>query len=257
MPDDGTALVSLLLGFLLVGARITGAFYFIPFPGGQQFSGQAKALLIIAITLSMYSFWPAVEVNHNAIGLIVSGILKEATVGVCMGLVVSLVIELLTFGFHLVGLQAGYTFASTVDPTSKADVTVMDTLGNLMGGLLFFTAGLHQEVIRAFAVSLKAHAAGSWTIGPGVIEPLVRLFQVMLSTGLRLALPVIAAMIMIDLALALIGRISSHLQLLSLSFPVKMLASLLMLAWLLSLIPSVFLEFAEKAFETVRQAIGA
>ncbi len=256
MPNDGTALTSYVLGFSLVAARVGGAFVFVPIPGLQQTSWVPKLLLILAITFSLFSLWPVVVADRNFIGLAVSGIAKEACVGLCLGLVVALTTEFVTFGFHLVGLQAGYSFATTIDPTSQADVTVLESLGKLLAGLLFFTLGLHREVIRAFAASLQAHPAGSWTVGPEVVEPVIRLFQVMLATGLRLALPLVASMVMIDIALGLIGRISNQVQLLHMSFPIKMLASLVLIAWIVSSLPGIFKEMAARVLNEVHTAIG-
>jgi flagellar biosynthetic protein FliR len=51
----------------------------------------------------------------------------------------------------------------------------------------------------------------------------------MFSFGLRLAMPVIGLMLLIDVALALLGRMQQQLQLLSLAFPIKMLAALVTL----------------------------
>jgi flagellar biosynthesis protein FliR len=58
-------------------------------------------------------------------------------------------------------------------------------------------------------------------------------------------------------ALALIGRVNSHLQLLHLAFPVKLAASLILVAWILITIPSVFSELAQHVLDVLRLAIGA
>ncbi len=257
MPNDASGLLALALGFLLVGARVTGAFYFVPFPGREQTNRLAKGVLIIAITACLFRFWPAPDPHRPIIGLIVTGVLKEAAIGICLGLVVSLVTECFSFCFHMVGLQAGYTYASTIDPTSHADVTVLESVGHLAAGLLFFSTGLYRSVIQAFASSLEAHPAGTWTLGPNVVEPVIRLFQAMLSAGLRLALPVLASMVMIDLALALLGRVSSHLQLILLAFPVKMLASLALICCVVTILPSIFGELALRVLNEVRRLVGA
>ena len=44
--------------------------------------------------------------------------------------------------------------------------------------------------------------------------------------ALRLALPVVALLLMVDVALALLGRLNQQLQLLALAFPAKMLTAL-------------------------------
>jgi flagellar biosynthetic protein FliR len=254
MPNE--PLTSYVVGFSLVAARVGGAFIFVPIPGLEQTSLPPKILLILAITFSLFSLWPVVDVGQGVIGLIVTGIAKEVCVGICLGLVVALTSEFVNFGFHLVGIQAGYSFATTIDPTSQADVTVLEALGRLLSGLLFFSLGLHHEVIRAFAASLQAHPAGMWTVGPSVIEPVIRLFQVMLATGLRLALPLIASMVMIDIALGLIGRISSQVHLLHMSFPIKMLASLLLISWIITALPSIFKDLAARVLHDMHAAIG-
>jgi flagellar biosynthetic protein FliR len=51
----------------------------------------------------------------------------------------------------------------------------------------------------------------------------------MFSFGLRLAMPVIGLMLLIDVSLALLGRMQQQLQLLSLAFPIKMLVALVTL----------------------------
>ena len=77
----------------------------------------------------------------------------------------------------------------------------------------------------------------------------------MFTTALRLALPVIAFLALIDIALALLGRINSQLQLLTLAFPVKMLVTLTMLAWLLVLFSAVYRSWGGHVLGTIRATL--
>jgi flagellar biosynthesis protein FliR len=249
-------LTSFAVGMALVAARVTGAFYFVPLPGPERTTNVAKALVILAITFALYPLWPLPDANAPLVGLLVFGILKEAAVGISMGLVVSIAAECFGFCFHLLGLQAGYSFASTIDPTSQADSTVLEALGHLAGGLLLFTTGLHLQVIRAFARSLELHPAGTWTLAPSLIPAVLGLFETMLSSGVRLALPVIAALVLIDLALALATRVTSHLQLVMLAFPLKMMASLLLIAWIVRFLPAIFTDLGTRGLQVIRQAMA-
>jgi len=258
MPIETSQLLAYVFGFALVATRVTGAFYFVPIPGIDQVSWQAKTLLILAITFSLFALWPTPDPSQRDIfAFLASAMIKEATIGLGLGLIVMLSIECLVFCFHMVGLQAGFTFASTIDPNTQADSPVLEIMGRTVGGLLFFALGLHHAVIRAFAASLQTHPAGSWALGPGIIEPVIRLFQVMFSTGLRLALPVVVSLALVDLALALVGRVNSQLQLLHLAFPIKLLGSLVLMVWIVIAIPSVFNEFATHVLNVLRLAIGA
>ena len=73
----------------------------------------------------------------------------------------------------------------------------------------------------------------------------------MLEYGVRLALPVMGLLFLADLALALLGRIQPNLQLLTLIFPVKMLAGLLLLAALAGVTPRLYRAAAEPALEAL------
>ena len=59
---------------------------------------------------------------------------------------------------------------------------------------------------------------------PGSSAALIPLAGEIFPTGLRLAMPVIALLLLVDVSLALLGRINAQLQLLSLAFPAKMAA---------------------------------
>ena len=57
------------------------------------------------------------------------------------------------------GAQAGYAYASTIDPNTEADSGVLLVFAQLMAGMLFFALGLDREVLRLFAQSLDKRSA--------------------------------------------------------------------------------------------------
>ena len=84
---------------------------------------------------------------------------------------------------------------------------------------------------------------------------LIALGSGIFSVGVRLALPAIALLGMLDLSLALMGRVNSQLQLISLSFPLKMLASLILLAFTSVLFARMFSAYGNQVMETIRSMI--
>ena len=65
----------------------------------------------------------------------------------------------------------------------------------------------------------------------------------------------VALLVLVDLALALLGRINSQLQLLTLAFPVKMLAALGVLVSMAALFPTMFRAYAGSSFQTIHMLI--
>jgi flagellar biosynthetic protein FliR len=156
----------------------------------------------------------------------------------------------------MMGLQAGYGFATTIDPNTQADSTVLVIFSQLAAGLLFFATGVDREILRIFARSLETWPAGTFVLTRGAAGQVVSVGSTMFSTGLRLALPIIAILVMVDISLALLGRVNAQLQLLTIAFPVKMMIGLAMLGWLALLLPALFRAGISVSFSAMRGFIA-
>jgi flagellar biosynthetic protein FliR len=165
-------------------------------------------------------------------------------------------VEAFTVGAQVIGLQAGYSFASTVDPFTQADSTVLVMLAQTSAGLLFFATGLDRDVLRIFARSLVTFPPGSFVMSRGATEIILLAGSTMFSTGLRLALPVMAIMLMVEISLALLGRVNSQLHLMAIAFPIKMMLGLGMLAWLAVLLPALLRGATGVSFAAARAFAG-
>lgn len=238
MGGDLLVSTATLLGFLLTLARVAGVFVFVPMPGTGVIN-PARVILAFGITIALYPLWPHIAVYPSA-GTLVMWLTVEAALGIGIGLAVSFVTEAFLVGAQAMSLQAGYAFASTFDPNTQADSGVIVVLMQLGAGLLFFTTGLDREVIRVFARSMETYPAGSFVLTRGAAAQLLAMGSTIFSTGFRLALPIIAVMVMIDISLALLGRVNAQLHLTIVAFPVKMLMFLTLLGWLALLLPVLY-----------------
>jgi flagellar biosynthetic protein FliR len=151
------------------------------------------------------------------------------------------VLEVFQVAAQIVSLQAGFGFASTIDPTSGADSTVLITLAQLTAGLLFFAAGGDRILVRVLADSIRLCPPESFTLKSGWADAIVRFSSTIFSAGLRLAAPVIALLLLADVSLAVLGRMQTQLHLVSLTMPVKLAVTMLLLSVTLSFQPA-FLE---------------
>jgi flagellar biosynthetic protein FliR len=240
-----------LYGFLLVMARVAGAFVFVPLPGIGSSPVTARMVLILAITASLAPVWPVVAIAEPSIGTLAAWLVAEAAFGLTVGVAVSFLNEAMLVAAQAMGLQAGYAFASTVDPTTQADSSVLQVIAQLGASLLFFAVGMDREVIRIFARSLEVYPAGSYGASLKSLDAVLHLGSAMFSTGLRLAMPVLALLSLVDIALALMGRINAQLQLLSLAFPAKMLAALGLLTITVRVFPVVYQTAADHTIKTL------
>jgi flagellar biosynthesis protein FliR len=249
--------LSTVYAFLLVLTRVAGLVTFLPVPGFRNAPGMVRLLLALTIAFALFPVWPALPNVNPALGQLFVWAFSEAGFGLTAGLAIGLLTEGFQVAAQVAGFQAGYGFASTIDPTSQADSSILQVLASLGTGLLFFTTGLDRQLIRVLAVSFEKFPAGSWAPASANLDGILRLGGEMFSTGLRLGLPVVAVLLLIDLALALLGRVQQQLHLLSLAFPAKMVTALVLLAALAPVVPRMFAASAERTLAALWRSLGA
>jgi len=187
---------------------------------------------------------------------VIGWILAEAAIGLAAGLAVAFVIEGVYVAAQAISTQAGFSYASMVDPNTQADSTVLIVIAQLTAGLLFFALGLDRRLLQILAHSLEAHPPGSFILSRSSVETLAMLGSGAFSTGLRLVLPVMTFLFLIDLSIGLLGRLNSQLQLVALAFPIKMVAALVALSFLVLLVPKIYQQSAGIAFGTLAKVLG-
>jgi flagellar biosynthetic protein FliR len=257
MRDSFIVPAHVLAGFLLVMARMGGIVTFMPIPGLKSGPDAARAVFMVSSTFLMFPVWANGQTRFTAPERFVGAIVSEVLMGIAIGLAVSYLFEMVTMAAQSLSLQAGYGYASTIDPTTDADAGFLVVLAQLLAGLLFFGLGIDRQVLAILGRSFEMAPPGFLAFSPSLTEELAAAAASVFSTGLRLALPAIALLAMTDIALALMGRLNSQLQVTAISFPIKMLGSLAILAWIALMIPVVFQQAAQPLLHLIEQiALG-
>jgi flagellar biosynthetic protein FliR len=245
MQAELHAPVALIYGFLLVLARIAGAFVFVPLPGVRNAPDATRIVLILAMTVALFPVWP--KLPHDPAMLEFAGwITIESGFGLCVGLLVGFLADAAVMFGHLCGVHAGFSFVSTIDPDTQADSPVLSTIAQTVAGLLFMTLGFHRFVIQIFARSLETMPPGQFLLNPRWSEIVIHAAANVFLIGLRLALPVISLLVMVDVTLSLLGRIQASLQILHFSMPIKMMAALAVISIVLTLFPGIYSQYANQ-----------
>jgi flagellar biosynthetic protein FliR len=240
MHAEVTFNLSTVYGFLLVLARVSGVIVFVPLPGFSAGPDSSRIVLALALTMTLSPVWPAPVLDGPALGKLLGWMGAEAAFGLTLGVAVAFLLEGVQMGAQVIGLQAGYSYASTVNPDTEADTTTLQLLAQLFAGSLFFAFGFDRQVIRIMAKSLESVPSGSYVLSGPAAEAMTRLGAGIFSIGLQLAIPVLALMLLLDIAFGVLGRLHSQLQLLGLSFGVKMLVGLAFLSGVVRFYPAIF-----------------
>jgi flagellar biosynthetic protein FliR len=154
---------------------------------------------------------------------------QQILVGVAMGLAMQLVFAAVTLAGDLVGLQMGLSFAAFVDPQNSDQSPIVGSFLSLVLMLLFLAINGHLALIAALVDSFNV-----LPIGPAGWRALdaMRLVAAgadLFATGVALSLPIVGALLLVNLTLGVLTRTAPQLNLFAVGFPVTLAVGLVML----------------------------
>lgn len=232
---------------LLLLIRLSGMLVFVPIPGLRSVPVLIRVACGLLLTLALLPSHPAKFRTAPSAGEFTLILVSELGLGLFAGVIAGFLGELFVIAVQTFALQAGYSYASSIDPNSEADSNVLQIIAGLATMLLFFHSGVLASLLRSYERSLTSWPPGSFWTGPEVGTALIQFGGAVFELALRLALPVVGLMLLTDLTLALLGRLNSQLQLLTLAFPVKMLGALAAVAAIVAMLPGLYSRQASQA----------
>jgi flagellar biosynthetic protein FliR len=144
---------------------------------------------------------------------------------------VAWILEAVAFAGGLMDMQMGFSFVQFLDPATSQTTSISGSLMGQMTALLVFVTGLHHQLILTLVDSYRVAPMGHGV--PLQALGLVVLIGQLLAKGFQLAFPVLAVLFLLDLVLGISGKFMPQLQLLQLSFPLKIAMGLMILGLML------------------------
>ncbi|MGD0097634.1 MAG: flagellar biosynthetic protein FliR [Terracidiphilus sp.] len=231
MPDWTSFLCAMTLALV----RVSGVVAFAPFFSSTALPLRAKAVLAGAIA---YLLAPLVAALPGArVSLSFSALLGELAVGLVYGLTLTLLNEMMLFAGQILGLQFSFSMVNLLDPTSSIQTPLLGDLFQLMGTLVVITSGLDRILLASMVRSFRVAPLGSFALAPASALEIVRAASGIFLAALELAAPVLAATLLVEVTVSLLGKLSPQLPVMSLTVPVKTLTAFALLTGSLALWP--------------------
>ena len=247
---------ALLINYALLLARMAAFVVFVPMPSVRASLPTTKIVLALALTvltapLAMSDIGREVVSSSAVPWILLRASVAEAALGIALGVALRLTLESFGLAAQALGFQAGYSYVNMVDPTSQADASILNVIFALTADLLFLATDLHLFALEALVDGLRIHPLGAFSTTPADAAAIIVLGGYMLEAAVRLALPVMAVLLLVDLTLGLLNQVHSRMQLITLSFTLKLVAGTAVIVLMLPTAPKVFDFMAEHGAEVV------
>jgi len=206
-----------LLIWMLTLVRMTGLLATMPGFGQTRVPLMLRVALVVLLSLVIAPVVPAPAVLPDGMYQLTAIMVTEVAAGLLMGLSVAWIIDTVM----------GYSFVQFLDPVSAHPVSISGSLLTQVTMVFILVSGLHHQMILALVESYRI-----MPIGQGLpLKPLLLVAQVglIMVRGFQLAFPVLLTLFLIDVMEGISGKFMPQLQLIQLSFPVKIAVGILVL----------------------------
>jgi len=245
-----------LTAFLWPFVRILALVATAPILSHMAIPMRVKIALAAFVTLIVAPTLPAMPdaTVFSAAGVWI--IVNQFLIGAAIGMTMQIAFAAIDAAGEFIGQQMGLGFAMLYDPRAGGNAVVISRYLNTLAMLAFLVFDGHLQLIGALVttfenvpiganiVAAASHAQG-WRV-------LVGYGGSIFATGLLLALPVVAALLIANLALGILNRAAPQIGIFQVGFPVTMLVGLL----LLQLMVPNLLPFFARVFDSGIAQVG-
>lgn len=149
-------------------------------------------------------------------------IAEQLLIGTMMGFALRLSFVALDVAGEMIGLQMGLSFATFFDPGSSSETPVMASFLGLLTALIFLAMNGHLLTLSLLAESFALLPVSTMPFHATALSSLVTSAAMMFSLGVMLALPLITALLVTNIALGVLARVAPTLNLFAVGFPVTL-----------------------------------
>lgn len=216
--------------FVLVSARVSGLFLTAPIwsMAGVPRSVRGAAVVLLSVLL-LPAVGPIAPLPDDM--MVMATILAgETLMGVAIGITGAMMIHAITVAGEVASLQMGLSLGAALGALPEGATVGIGQLKSYFAMLLYLTLGGHLTLYQGLAASFAAVAPGQAVLGlAGGGRFVADLAAVVFSAGIRAAAPIIIALMLTNLALAILGKAVPTLNVMMLSFPITISVGLITL----------------------------
>lgn len=155
-------------------------------------------------------------------------LIQQFIVGVAMGFTIQIIFTSVDLAGNIIGMSMGLGFASFYDPQTNGSTPAISQFLTLVATILFLSLNMHLVLLSALVDSFNTLPIGT-ELAPGVWKSIVTTGSLIFSSGLQLALPIVTALLVTNIALGILTRAAPQLNLFGIGFPVTMAVGFLMI----------------------------
>ena len=167
-------------------------------------------------------------------------IAREGMIGMLIGATVQLVITGMQLGGEAITSTGGMQLGDAIDPTTSSSMPSIARLVGLLVTAILLAVGGHRLLLHLLLDSFKAMPAGQIEFSDSMMTLVVDQLTSGMIAGIRVAAPVIAALLLANLVTGLVSRTLPQINVLAIGLSINALSMLIVLALTIGSVGLIF-----------------
>lgn len=233
--------------FLFVFIRTVGMFLFSPIFGKKNVPTSMKAgfaFFISIITANLVKL--NVSLGNNIIQYLIIS-MQEFIVGLIMGYISYAIFSACFLAGQLIDMQIGLGMISVLDPQSNLQIPITGNFYYLIAALVFLIINGHHVLISALVESYYIVPIGKAVITSALLKQLIYVFTEMFVIAIKLSIPIVGTMFIVDLTLGIISKTMPQLNIFVVGVPLKIVLGLIIIV----LTTTIFVNILSNMFDSM------
>ena len=216
--------------------RISGMLLMMPLYSGAFVTMRIRLMMAVFITMAIapsLALPPPID-PFTWYGILL--IIQQLGIGLAMGLIFAVVFQLFVIAGHLSSMAMGLAMASMVDPATGVNTPVVGRYFIIIATLIFLLLDGHILIFRLVFDSFETLPVGLHFFNTDSLKLIYGFGSKMFEAGVLLALPLVTALLLVNISFGVVARAAPALNVFSVGFPVTLIVGLLMLIFITPLV---------------------
>lgn len=221
--------------FLLVLTRISGIFLVSPFFGSINIPVKIRVGTAFFISIVVF---PVVDMQGapvlpNRVEQYAALVVTELLIGWMIGFIGYILFSAVNIGGQLIDMQVGFATISVLDPTSGQQVPLVGSFLYNLCILIFLASNGHYIILSALVESFTALPPLAAHFDGRIVQLMVDITGGIFATGLKLALPVLFAILLTNVGLGVLARTMPQMNIFVVGIPAQIIIGIFVIGIML------------------------
>ena len=227
--------------FLLILVRVSCFVYVAPFFSMKNTPANVRVAISFFTSLLLYqALTPAEAVTYSSLAGYTVIVLKEALVGLLIGLAANICTSIVNFAGSIADMETGLSMVTLMDPTCRESTSITGALYQYVLMLMMIATGMYRYLFGALADTfILIPVNGAVLRADSLVDSMLEFLSDYVIIGFRIVLPIFCSILLLNAVLGVLAKVAPQMPMFAVGIQLKVLVGLSVLFLTAGMLPGI------------------